>query len=186
SDTGPECAQTDDNTASKGNESNVGHDNSLVTKLMSLKFKKTTKQKNLQSCPSRPTPARGKQHTVSRAWPIYTSVSIMNIKACKRTIKIWNMAHAEPARMCPIPNPRLAPLKPVHAPPNRAISMNTNSPANMFPKSRMPKETVLAAYSIRFSRILKGARKIMAIPLAVKGVVNKPLAKPAGFLILTP
>ena len=67
-----------------------------------------------------------------------------------------------------------------------AISMKISSPANMLPNNRMPSDTILAAYSMTFSRKLKGARMTAPIPCAWKGAVNSSLTKPPGDLILMP
>ncbi|KAG1272523.1 hypothetical protein G6F64_015498 [Rhizopus arrhizus] len=99
---------------------------------------------------------------------------------------MWKIAQMEPARMWPIPKPMLAPLKPVQAPPRRAISMKISSPANMLPNNRMPSDTDLAEYSIRFSSRLNGASTTAPRPCAWNGAVNSSLTKPPGCLILMP
>ena len=59
-----------------------------------------------------------------------------------------------------------------------AINKNNNSPANMLPKSRIPREKVFAANSTKFNKILNGN---IAGP---NGAVHNSLMKPPKPLIL--
>ena len=110
---------------------------------------------------------------------MYTKVNIIKIKACNKITKMWKIAHAAPAITCPTRPRRLGSTLKVQILPRRAINMNINSPAYIFPKSRIPKETVLATYSIKFNNKLKGAK----YHFAQKGADINSCAKPPTPLI---
>ena len=64
------------------------------------------------------------------------------------------------------------------APPMRAISMNTSSPAYMLPNNRMPCETVLATYSMicmsRLDDAQDQAKRILLVPKGEPTPVRAP------------
>ena len=80
------------------------------------------------------------------------------MKACNKITKMWKMAQADPAITWPTnPNRDKSRLN-VQTLPSNAINKKTSSPAYIFPKSRIPKETPFAKYSIMFNAKLKGAK----------------------------
>ena len=104
----------------------------------------------------------------------------MKTNACRVMIKMWKMAQKVPAMTWP--TDRAMPVKDsVNAPPIKAISKNTSSPAYMLPNSRMPWDTVLATNSIICIAKLKGYSKKW-LP---KGAVNSSCNQPPNPLILT-
>ena len=86
---------------------------------------------------------------------------------------MWKIAQIEPATTWPtMPNG-------VAMAPSSAINRNSSSPAYILPNSRMPSDTVRAAYSIKFNRKLNGASQMP------NGAANSSWIQPPMPLTLT-
>src|SRR6187399_1145783 len=78
-------------------------------------------------------------------------------------MRMWKMAHTPPSSTCA--RKKMTPVVPapcanacVAASPSSAISMNSSSPANMLPNSRIDNDTGLASSSTAFRTMLAGNR----------------------------
>src|SRR6478609_4896534 len=165
-DAGADGAQTDDQAGGECDEADDLFHEKTPKGLWLLKGKEKRKAKEDQCA--------------SWAWPMYTSVSIMNTKACSTMIRMWKIAQAEPAMMWPMARPMPLALA-EKAPPIRALSRKISSPAYMLPNSRMPCETVLAMNSMICIAKLNGH----SAGWAPKGAVNSSCTQPPRPLILT-